>query len=531
MPAGRNSKPTETTQPERPRLQASIKAQRIAAEYLKKILTARVYDVARETALDPARNLSRRLGNTVLLKREDQQPVFSFKLRGAYNKMAHVAPETLAAGVICASAGNHAQGVALSAKRLGCRAVVVMPVTTPKLKVDAVAALGGEVVLHGDSYTDAYNHAVQLQANQGLTFVHPFDDPDVIAGQGTVAMEILRQHQGPIDAVFVAIGGGGLISGVAAYIKAVRPEVRVIGVQTVDSDAMVRSVAAGKRVTLKDVGLFSDGTAVKLVGKETFRVARALVDDYVVVDTDAVCAAIKDVFQDTRSILEPAGALGVAAIKQYIERHKLKGRTLVAITCGANMNFDRLRFVAERAEFGEQREALFAVTIPEERGSFRRFCELIGPRSVTEFNYRISDERVAHVFVGLAIQRKEEAERIERHFSKQGFANVNLSDDELAKEHVRHMVGGRSDLARDERLFRFEFPERPGALMRFLAAMHPGWNISLFHYRNQGADYGRILVGIQVPKGDESAFGSFLHSLAYPFVEETRNPVYGLFLR
>ena len=531
MPAGRNSKPTETTQPERPRLQASIKAQRIAAEYLKKILTARVYDVARETALDPARNLSRRLGNMVLLKREDQQPVFSFKLRGAYNKMAHVAPETLAAGVICASAGNHAQGVALSAKRLGCRAVVVMPVTTPKLKVDAVSALGGEVVLHGDSYTDAYNHAVQLQANQGLTFVHPFDDPDVIAGQGTVAMEILRQHQGPIDAVFVAIGGGGLISGVAAYIKAVRPEVRVIGVQTVDSDAMVRSVAVGKRVTLKDVGLFSDGTAVKLVGKETFRVARALVDDYVVVDTDAVCAAIKDVFQDTRSILEPAGALGVAAIKQYIERHKLKGRTLVAITCGANMNFDRLRFVAERAEFGEQREALFAVTIPEERGSFRRFCELIGPRSVTEFNYRISDERVAHVFVGLAIQRKEEAERIERHFSKQGFANVNLSDDELAKEHVRHMVGGRSDLARDERLFRFEFPERPGALMRFLAAMHPGWNISLFHYRNQGADYGRILVGIQVPKGDESAFGSFLHSLAYPFVEETRNPVYGLFLR
>ena len=531
MPVGKNTKPLQTSETERPRLPASIKGQRIAAQYLKKILTARVYDVARETPLEPARSLSRRLGNTVLLKREDQQPVFSFKLRGAYNKMAHLSPEALGAGVICASAGNHAQGVALSAKRLGCRAVVVMPVTTPKLKVDAVAALGGEVLLHGDSYTDAYDHAVQLQAAQGLTFVHPFDDPDVIAGQGTVAMEILRQHQGPIDAVFVAIGGGGLISGVASYIKAVRPEVRVIGVQTTDSDAMVRSVAAGKRVTLKDVGLFSDGTAVKLVGEETFRVARALVDDYVVVDTDAVCAAIKDVFQDTRSILEPAGALGVAAIKQYIDRHKLKGRTLVAITCGANMNFDRLRFVAERAEFGEQREALFAVTIPEERGSFRRFCELIGPRSVTEFNYRISDERVAHVFVGLAIQRKEEAERIERHFSKQGFANVNLSDDELAKEHVRHMVGGRSELARDERLFRFEFPERPGALMRFLAAMHPGWNISLFHYRNQGADYGRILVGIQVPRGDEPAFDGFLRSLAYPFVEETRNPVYGLFLR
>ncbi len=531
MPAGKNTKPIQTSEPERPRLPASIKGQRIAAQYLKKILTARVYDVARETPLEPARSLSRRLGNTVLLKREDQQPVFSFKLRGAYNKMAHLSPEALGAGVICASAGNHAQGVALSAKRLGCRAVVVMPVTTPKLKVDAVVALGGEVLLHGDSYTDAYDHAVQLQAAQGLTFVHPFDDPDVIAGQGTVAMEILRQHQGPIDAVFVAIGGGGLISGVAAYIKAVRPEVRVIGVQTVDSDAMVRSVAAGKRVTLKDVGLFSDGTAVKLVGEETFRVARALVDDYVVVDTDAVCAAIKDVFQDTRSILEPAGALGVAGVKQYVADRKLKGQTFIAITCGANMIFDRLRFVAERAEFGEQREALFAVTIPEERGSFRRFCELIGPRSVTEFNYRISDERVAHVFVGLAIQRKEEAERIERHFSKQGFANVNLSDDELAKEHVRHMVGGRSELARDERLFRFEFPERPGALMRFLAAMHPGWNISLFHYRNQGADYGRILVGIQVPRGDEPAFDGFLRSLAYPFVEETRNPVYGLFLR
>ena len=531
MPAGRHSEPAASLVDSRPRIAATPKGQRIAADYLKRILTARVYDVARETSLDAARSLSRRVGNTVLLKREDQQPVFSFKLRGAYNKMVHLAPEALAAGVICASAGNHAQGVALSAKRLNCRAVVVMPVTTPKLKVDAVAALGGEVVLLGDSYSDAYDHAVQLQAAQGLTFVHPFDDPDVIAGQGTVAMEILRQHQGAIDAIFVAIGGGGLVSGVAAYIKAVRPEVRVIGVQTVDSNAMVQSVAAGKRVQLKDVGLFSDGTAVKLVGVETFRIVRALVDDYVVVDTDAVCAAIKDVFQDTRSILEPAGALGVAAIKQYAEKHKLKGQTFVAITCGANMNFDRLRFVAERAEFGEQREALFAVTIPEARGSFKRFCELIGPRSVTEFNYRISDPHLAHVFVGLAIQRRDEAGRIARQFSKQGFANVDLTDDELAKEHVRHMVGGRSELARDERLFRFQFPERPGALMRFLAAMHPGWNISLFHYRNQGADYGRILVGIQVPAGDEPGFDDFLRTLAYPFVEETRNPVYGLFLR
>ena len=507
------------------------KAQRIAAGYLKRILTARVYDVARETALEPARTLSRRIGNHVLLKREDQQPVFSFKLRGAYNKMAHLAPVALARGVICASAGNHAQGVALSAKKLGCRAVIVMPVTTPKLKVDAVHALGGEIVLHGDSYSDAHAHALELQQAQGLSFVHPFDDPDVIAGQGTVAMEILRQHQGPIDAVFVAIGGGGLVSGVAAYIKALRPEVRVIGVQTTDSDAMLQSVRRGRRVQLADVGLFSDGTAVKLVGEETFRVTRALVDDFVVVDTDAVCAAIKDVFQDTRSILEPAGALGVAAIKQYVETHKLKGRTLVAITCGANMNFDRLRFVAERAEFGEQREALFAVTIPEERGSFRRFCELIGPRSVTEFNYRISDQQLAHVFVGLTIVRRDEAGRIARHFTKHGFANVDLTDDELAKEHVRHMVGGRSELARDERLFRFEFPERPGALMRFLAAMPPGWNISLFHYRNQGADYGRILVGIQVPRGDEAEFGDFLRTLAYPCVEETHNPVYDLFLR
>ncbi len=500
-------------------------------DYLKKILTARVYDVAIESSLDPARSLSRRLGNHVWLKREDQQPVFSFKLRGAYNKMAHLTAEQLAQGVICASAGNHAQGVALGARRLGCRAVVVMPVTTPKLKIDAVSALGGEVVLHGDSYSDAYQHALELQQARGLTFVHPFDDPDVIAGQGTIAMEILRQHEGPIDAVFVAIGGGGLIAGVASYIKAVRPEIRVIGVQTRDSDAMVRSVKAGRRVTLADVGLFSDGTAVKLVGAETFRLARKLVDDYIVVDTDEVCAAIKDVFQDTRSILEPAGALGVAAIKQYVAAHRCRGQTLVAITCGANMNFDRLRFVAERAEFGEQREALFAVTIPEERGSFKRFCELIGPRAVTEFNYRISDEVEAHVFVGVAITRRDEADKIARIFERHGFSTVNLTDDELAKEHVRHMVGGRTELAHDERLFRFIFPERPGALMRFLSSLHPDWNISLFHYRNQGADYGRILVGIQVPHGDARAFARFLDELAYPYIEETGNPVYRLFLR
>jgi threonine dehydratase len=507
------------------------RAPRRRPDYLQKILNARVYDVAVETELELAPRLSRRLCNDVWLKREDNQPVFSFKLRGAYNKMAHLAPEQLERGVVCASAGNHAQGVALAARRLGCSAVIVMPVTTPRLKIDAVRALGGEVVLAGDSYSDAYAHALEIERQRRLTFVHPFDDPDVIAGQGTVGMEILRQRQGPIDAVFVAIGGGGLIAGVASYIKAVRPDIRVIGVQTADSDAMVRSVRAGKRVQLAEVGLFSDGTAVKLVGEETFRLTRALVDDFVVVDTDEVCAAIKDVFEDTRSILEPAGALGVAAIKQHVAASRDKGKTFVAITCGANMNFDRLRFVAERAEVGEQREALLAVTLPEQRGSFRRLCELIGQRSVTEFNYRISDASTAHVFVGLTIGGLDEAAKIARTFERHGFDTLDLGDDELAKQHVRHMVGGRSELAADERLFRFVFPERPGALMKFLSSMHPDWNISLFHYRNQGADYGRILVGIQVPKGDRKALREFLDSLHYPWVDETENPVYRLFLR
>jgi len=506
------------------------------ADYLKKILTARVYDVAVESPLEPAKSLSRRLHNKVLLKREDQQAVFSFKLRGAYNKMVHLTAEQLKRGVICASAGNHAQGVAMSAHRLGARAVIVMPTTTPQLKIDAVKTLGGEVVLHGDSYSDAYLHAIELEKEQGLTFVHPFDDPDVIAGQGTIAMEILRQHQGPLDAVFVAIGGGGLVSGVANYIKAVRPEIKVIGVQMNDSDAMAQSVAANKRVALADVGLFSDGTAVKLVGEETFRVARELVDEFMTVDTDAVCAAIKDVFIDTRSIVEPAGALAVAAIKQYVAEKKTRGETYAAILCGANMNFDRLRFVAERAEVGEEREALFAVTIPEERGSFRRFCEVIGtlpggPRNVTEFNYRIGDATQAHVFVGLTTHGKGESAKIATNFSRHGFEALDLTHDDLAKEHIRHMVGGRSALAQDERLLRFVFPERPGALMKFLSYMRPGWNITLFHYRNQGADYGRILVGLQVPKADNKVFKEFLESLGYPYVEETGNPVYRLFLQ
>ncbi len=506
------------------------------ADYLKKILTARVYDVAVETPLEPAKQLSRRMHNKVLLKREDQQPVRSFKLRGAYNKMVQLGADELARGVICASAGNHAQGVALSAHKLGTRAVIVMPTTTPQLKVDAVKALGGETVLFGDSYSDAYDHAVALQQQQGLTFVHPFDDPDVIAGQGTVAMEILRQHQGELHAVFVAIGGGGLISGVANYIKAVRPEVKVIGVQMSDSDAMMRSVSAKKRLVLPDVGLFSDGTAVKLVGVETFRIVRNLVDDFMTVDTDAVCAAIKDVFIDTRSIVEPAGALAVAAIKQYVATHKTRGETYAAILCGANMNFDRLRFVAERAEVGEEREALFAVTIPEERGSFRRFCQVIGDlpggaRNVTEFSYRISDANRAHVFVGVTTHGKGESGKIAANFNRHGFEAIDLTHDDLAQEHIRHMVGGPSALARDERLLRFVFPERPGALMKFLSLMQPGWNISLFHYRNQGADYGRILVGLQVPATDAKAFAAFLGELAYPYVEETGNPAYRMFLQ
>ena len=538
-------KPSKPSKPSEPSRQSRVKPL-TPADYLKKILTARVYDVAVESALEPARALSKRLHNTVLLKREDQQSVHSFKLRGAYNKMAHLSPEQLKKGVICASAGNHAQGVALSARKLGSRAVIVMPITTPQLKVDAVRAVlgsGGEVVLFGDSYSDAYTHAVGLEKAQGLTFVHPFDDPDVIAGQGTIAMEILRQLQslgepdaGRLDAVFVAIGGGGLVSGVANYIKAVRPDIKVIGVQMNDSDAMTQSVAAKKRVTLPDVGLFSDGTAVKLVGAETFRIARHLVDEFITVDTDAVCAAIKDVFVDTRSIVEPAGALGVAAIKQYVATHKTRGETYAAILCGANMNFDRLRFVAERAEVGEEREALFAVTIPEERGSFKRFCELIGNlpggvRSVTEFNYRISDAASAHVFVGLTTHGKGESTKIAANFSKHGFKALDLTHDELAKEHIRHMVGGHSALSKDERLMRFVFPERPGALMKFLSLMRPGWNISLFHYRNQGADYGRILVGLQVPTADNKVFGAFLKTLGYPCVEETANPVYRLFLQ
>jgi threonine dehydratase len=499
-------------------------------DYLQKILTARVYDVAVETPLDVAPALSARLGNHVLLKREDQQPVFSFKLRGAYNKMAQMSAADRARGVIAASAGNHAQGVALAAQRLGCTATIVMPVTTPRIKIAAVEARGASVILHGDSYSDAYDRAQALQQELGATFVHPYDDPDVIAGQGTIGMEILRQCPGPLDAIFVAIGGGGLVSGIAAYVKRVRPDVAIIGVQPEDSDAMARSLAAGRRVTLAHVGLFADGVAVKRVGKETFRLARKYVDDVVVVDTDAICAALKDVFEDTRAIVEPAGALGVAGVKAWVQRKRVKGQTFAAIACGANMNFDRLRFVAERAELGEQREAILAVTIPERPGSFREFCALLGRRSVTEFNYRYADPRVAHLFVGIEVANRRETEQLLAALKRARIEASDLSDNEMAKLHVRHLVGGHAPAAEHEIVYRFEFPERPGALMRFLDSMSARWNISLFHYRNHGADYGRVLVGMQVPPRDSGAFRAFLDGLGYDYVEESANPAYRMFL-
>jgi threonine dehydratase len=499
-------------------------------DYLERILTARVYDVAQETPLDPAPRLSQRFQNQILLKREDMQSVFSFKLRGAYNKMAQLSPELLAKGVIAASAGNHAQGVALGARGLGTTAIIVMPVTTPQLKVDAVAAQGATVVLQGDTYDDAYAYARHLEAEKGLTFIHPFDDPDVIAGQGTIGMEILRQYQKPIHAIFVAIGGGGLISGIAAYIKRLKPEIKIIGVEPVDADAMMRSLQAGERIKLPQVGLFADGVAVREVGAETFRLCQQYVDEILLVNTDDTCAAIKDVFEDTRSILEPAGALAIAGAKAYIEREGIRGETLIAVACGANMNFDRLRFVAERAELGERREVILAVTIPEERGSFRKFCQCVSGHNITEFNYRIADSQEAHIFVGVQIQDRADADKIVAMLSSYGFKTLDLTDDELTKLHLRHMVGGRSSLAEHELLYRFEFPERPGALTQFLNSMSPDWNISLFHYRNHGADYGRIVVGIQVPPHEMDEWQAFLETLGYPYWDESANPAYKLFL-
>ena len=499
-------------------------------DYLEKILNAQVYDVAVETPLDPAPNLSARIGNPILFKREDMQPVFSFKLRGAYNKIAQLSPERLKRGVICASAGNHAQGVALSAAKVSCRAVIVMPTTTPAIKIQAVRNRGGEVVLAGDSYDEAYAHALELEKTQKLTFVHPFDDPEVIAGQGTIGMEILRQHPKPIHAVFCCVGGGGLISGVAAYVKRLRPETKIIGVEAVDAAAMTQSLQAGKRVRLKQVGLFADGAAVKYVGEETFRLCQLYVDEMVLVDTDAICAAIKDVFEDTRAVLEPAGALAVAGAKAYAAQNKLKDKTLVAIASGANMNFERLRFVAERAEIGEQREALLAVTLPEKPGAYKKFLSLIGARHITEFNYRFNDVKEAHVFVGVQASSRAESLKLVEQLRKNGYATLDLTEDEMAKSHVRHLVGGHSPKVDHEILYRFEFPERPGALMNFLSQMSSGWNISLFHYRNHGADYGRVLVGMQVPPAEMKQFKEFLKNLGYAHWNETDNPAYKLFL-
>jgi threonine dehydratase len=499
-------------------------------DYLVRILNARVYDVAVETPLDLARALSARLGNRVYIKREDKQPVFSFKLRGAYNKMSRLTPAQLKKGVICASAGNHAQGVALSARTLVARAVIVMPTTTPAIKVQAVRGLGGEVVLAGESFAEAYDHARILEREQGLTFVHPYDDPDVIAGQGTIGLEIHRQHSDPIAAVFCAVGGGGLLAGVAACMKRLRPETKLIGVETPDADAMARSLAAGKRVRLDEVGLFADGAAVKEVGGETFRLIQRHVDGIVRVDNDQICAAIKDVFEDTRAILEPAGAMAVAGAKVWAAREGVKEQSLVAIASGANMNFDRLRFVAERAELGEQREAILAVTIPERPGSFREFCRLLGGRDITEFNYRLSGGDEAHLFVGVRIAARDEARALVAMLAGHGLPALDLTDDEMAKAHVRHLVGGRAPQATHERLYRFVFPERPGALSRFLENLKSSWNISLFHYRNHGADFGRVLVGMQVPPGDAAAFAEFLDRVGYEAVEETNNPAYRLFL-
>lgn len=499
-------------------------------DYKHKIEHSKVYDVAKKTPLEFQPNLSARIHNRVLLKREDMQPVFSFKLRGAYNKMASLSSDVLKRGVIAASAGNHAQGVALAAKKLKCRAIIVMPTTTPAIKVNAVRARGAEVVLFGDSYSDAYVKALELEKSEQLTFVHPYDDPEVIAGQGTIAMEILNAHPEPIEAIFCCVGGGGLLAGIAAYVKAVRPEIKVIGVEAKDAEAMTESLKQGKRVMLEQVGLFADGAAVKQVGEHTFALAQQFVDEMIVVDNDAICAAIKDVFEDTRSILEPAGALATAGIKEYAKRNGLRDKTLIGIASGANMNFDRLRFIAERAEVGEKREAVLAVTIPEQAGAFKAFCRLLGERNITEFNYRYSDPKFAHIFVGVAIADPTESAKLVSDLQAQGLPTLDLSDNEVAKLHLRHLVGGHAPQAKNEVVFRFEFPEKPGALMKFLDTMGHDWNISLFHYRNHGADFGRVLVGMQVPPNDMAAFSRFLDNLGYPHWDETHNPAYKLFL-
>ena len=501
-------------------------------DYLKLILRARVYDVARETPLDPVPELSRRLGNRIWLKREDLQPVFSYKLRGAYNLMTTLTAEQRAAGVIAASAGNHAQGVALAAQRLGIRALIVMPKTTPEIKVTSVRRLGAEILLHGNNYDEAAQHARELERQRGLTYIPPYDHPLVIAGQGTVGMEILRQHAGDLDAIFVPVGGGGLIAGVAAYVKQVSPATRIIAVEAAEAPTLHSALAAGRRVMLERIGTFADGAAVKQIGEETFRVARELVDEALLVSNDEICAAIKDIFEDTRSIAEPAGALGLAGLKQYVARGGLRDSELVAIFSGANVNFDRLRHIAELAELGEHREALLAVTIPERPGSFRAFCHALGPRSVTEFNYRYADATAAQVFAGVRIRNGvREKDQLIDQLRDKGYEVVDLSANDMAKMHIRYMVGGHGNHVGDERMFRFMFPERAGALLHFLTEIGSRWNISLFHYRNHGAAYGRVLVGLQVPAADHDSFQTFLDGLGMEHVEETANPAYRLFLR
>lgn len=500
-------------------------------DYVQAIRNSRVYDVAIRSPLEFAAGLSRRTGNRVWYKREDLQPVFSFKLRGAYNKLASLPDDELVNGVLCSSAGNHAQGVALAARRRGVHAVVVMPVTTPSIKVDAVRELGAEVVLHGDNYDAAYAHARQLQEQRGLVFIHPFDDPVVIAGQGTIGAEILEQASENIDAIFVPIGGGGLIAGIAVYVKSARPDIRIVGVEPEDSAAMSESLAAGEPVTLDHVGIFADGVAVRRVGDETFRLCREHVDEIVRVDTDQICAAIRDIFEDTRSIVEPAGGLAVAGMKKYIAERGVADHSFVTINCGANVNFDRLRHIAERAAVGEQTEMLLAVEIPEKPGSFKRFCESVGRRGITEFNYRFADREKAHIFVGIQLTHGlAERRQLLENLRAAGYPVADLSDNEMAKLHVRHMVGGRSPAVANERLFRFEFPERPGALLDFLNAIGTDWNITLFHYRNHGSDYGRILAGIDVPESETEELEAHFRELGYPHWEESDNPAFAMFL-
>nr|WP_147079846.1 threonine ammonia-lyase, biosynthetic [Methylobacterium haplocladii] len=504
---------------------------RPVTDYIKKILSARVYDVAKESPLDPMPRLSKRLGRPILLKREDLQPVFSFKLRGAYNKMSGLSPEVLALGVVCASAGNHAQGVALGAQRLGVRAVIVMPRTTPAIKVDACRARGAEVILHGDAFDEALTEARRLEAEQNLTFLHPFDDPEVIAGQGTIGMEILQQHSGPIEAIFVPVGGGGLAAGIATFVKYLRPGTKVIGVEPDDAACMKAAMDAGELVMLPSVGLFADGVAVRQAGAETFRLCREHLDEVITVDTDAMCAAVKDVFDDTRAVSEPSGALSLAGAKVYAAREGGGGGTLVAISSGANLNFDRLRHIAERAEIGEEREVLLGVTIPERPGAYRAFIAALGPRAITEFNYRYAHGREARIFVGINLPGgKPEKRALVAALTAEGYAVHDLSDNEMAKVHARYMVGGRAEGLADERLYRFQFPERPGALMKFLDALGDGFNITLFHYRNHGADYGRVLAGIDVPESEHARFAAVLERLGYDYADESRNPAYALFL-